>query len=580
MRKIIIYLLLLFTVSCGTTKKVSTLKTNLPVLSDEAKRDFKFNLYEGLRLKEERQYNEAYEHFVKCNEIDSLDAGIFYEIALTQLAQGLKTEAITNMEQAVKLEPDNWWFNTYLINLYVQEKKIDEATVLAENLLKKYPDKEKSYQLLIPLYKQANKINQTIALYDKLERISGINERIVFDKVYLYLSDNKPKKAFQEIDKLIVKYPHNYNYKILKGDILLNQNKAQEALDVFLSIQKEDPQNPYVLISLSDYYKTINDKDKSLEYIILALRNEQLDMEMKFDILKDHMKDIIQNDGKIEETEDLIKLLVEQYPLEEEVHGYYAAFLLFMKREDEAVKAYESMLTINPKNPQTWMDYLMVYFADKNYEEAIKIADKAIEACDDNLTFYFYKGIMYDMSNEYQEAINTFNSAIELFEPNNKTELKSTIYAQLGDVYMKTDEDENAFRAYENAININPNNIIALNNYAYYLSIKNIDLDKAERMSAKTIEKEPRNSTYLDTYAWIFYQKGNYSLAKFYIERAIDNLKQEEGSGVLYEHYGDILWMSGNNDQKAVDSWQKAYDSGVQTEELKNKIDNKGWQRQ
>ena len=509
MRKIIIYLLLLFTVSCGTAKKVSIQKTNSPVLSDEAKRDFKFNLYEGLRLKEERQYNEAYEHFVKCNEIDSLDAGIFYEIALTQLAQGLKTEAITNMEQAVKLEPDNWWFNTYLINLYVQEKKIDEATVLAENLLKKYPDKEKSYQLLIPLYKQANKINQTIALYDKLERISGINERIVFDKVYLYLSDNKPKKAFQEIDKLIVKYPHNYNYKILKGDILLNQNKAQEALDVFLSIQKEDPQNPYVLISLSDYYKTINDKDKSLEYIILALRNEQLDMEMKFDILKDHMKDIIQNDGKIEETEDLIKLLVEQYPLEEEVHGYYAAFLLFMKREDEAVKAYESMLTINPKNPQTWMDYLMVYFADKNYDEAIKIADKAIEACDDNLTFYFYKGIMYDMSNEYQEAINTFNLAIELFEPNNKTELKSTIYAQLGDVYMKTDEDENAFRAYENAININPNNIIALNNYAYYLSIKNIDLDKAERMSAKTIEKEPRNSTYLDTYAWIFYQKGN-----------------------------------------------------------------------
>ena len=98
-------------------------------------------------------------------------------------------------------------------------------------------------------------------------------------------------------------------------------------------------------------------------------------------------------------------------------------------------------------------------------------------------------------------------------------------------------------------------------------------------MSAKTIEKEPKNSTYLDTYAWIFYQQGNYSLAKFYIERAIDNLKEKQESGVILEHYGDILWMTRENDAIALETWKKAYDSGYQTEALKNKIDNNGWER-
>jgi Tfp pilus assembly protein PilF len=109
------------------------------------------------------------------------------------------------------------------------------------------------------------------------------------------------------------------------------------------------------------------------------------------------------------------------------------------------------------------------------------------------------------------------------------------------------------------------------------------DLKKAERMSSKTVELEPKNSTYLDTYAWILYQQGNYSLAKFYIERAIDNLTKEEDPGVVLEHYGDILWMNSKDtkkdDGKALEIWQKSYDAGNKTDELKQKITNKGWKR-
>jgi len=105
------------------------------------------------------------------------------------------------------------------------------------------------------------------------------------------------------------------------------------------------------------------------------------------------------------------------------------------------------------------------------------------------------------------------------------------------------------------------------------------ELKKAELMSAKTVELEPKNSTYLDTYAWILYQQGNYSLAKFYIEKAVDNLPKGDESGVVLEHYGDILWMT-KNDEKALLMWQKSFDAGNKSDEVKLKIENKGWKRE
>ena len=576
---VILFLLAGLMFSCGIVRKTTLQEKSRRVLSEDENREFYFNFYEGLRLKEEGQFAEAHESFLKCFQIDSLDAGLLVEISFIQLASGKQAEATENMKKAVKLDPDNWWYNTHLIGLYVQQKELGEAVSLAESLLKKFPEKEDIYNILIQLYKETNRLSKAIALYDKLERITGTNERISFDKIRLFLIDNNIKKAHAEIDKLIVKFPLDNKYKLLKGDMLMQQGKILQAYELYQWVLREDPQNPFTYISLSEYYKAVDNPEKSIEFIMLALQNGQLDISSKFDMLSQHIEHIIRADGKIDETEKLFKLLVEYYPLEEGVHGYYAAFLQYMKREEEAALAYESMLNINPGNPQTWFSLIQIHFAKKDYEKVIQIADRAINATEDNLNFYFYKAITQEITEQYEDALITHTTALSLFKEGENLQLRSDIYTHLGDIYMKLEKPDDAFMAYEEAVTFNPNNLIALNNYAYYLSLEKRDLQKAERMSAKTVEKEPRNSTYLDTYAWIFYQQGNYSLAKFYIERAIDNLKETQDQGVILDHYGDILWMLGNQDEKALETWEKAYNAGYQTEELRKKIDNKGWER-
>lgn len=575
----IIYFLLFTLFSCNSIKHVTVEDKGTHVLSEEEQREFYFHFYEGLRLKEEGLFVEAYESFQKSSKIDSTDTGLIVEIAFMQLMSGEKEVALKGLQHAVKSEPDNWWYNTNLISLYIQDKKYEDAIEIGESLLKKYPEKEYTYNVLIQLYKETKQPSKAIVLYQKLERITGINERIIFDKIRLYLADNNIKKAHAEIDKLIQKFPRDNRYRILKGDMLMQLGKLKEAYALYESVLKNDPQNPLVFVSLSEYYKVINNHEKSLEYIMLALQNGQLDMTSKLEILGQQIEHIIKADGKIEETENLFKLLIDRYPLEEEVHGYYAAFLQYLKRPEDATVAYESMLNINPKNQQTWLSLIQIYFDKKEYDTVIRITDRAIEASDEKLVFYFYKGITLELTEKYEKAIETHTTALSLFKAGEKPELKSDVLAHLGDIYMRLEKIEEAFQAYEESVKINPNNLVALNNFAYYLSLEKKELQKAERMSAKTVEKEPRNSTYLDTYAWIFYQQGNYSLAKFYIERAIDNLKNEQSPGVILEHYGDILWMLGDQDEKAIENWKKAYDSGHESEELKTKIDNRGWNR-
>ena len=128
---------------------------------------------------------------------------------------------------------------------------------------------------------------------------------------------------------------------------------------------------------------------------------------------------------------------------------------------------------------------------------------------------------------------------------------------------------EEAFNAYEQALKYNDKNVPVLNNYSYFLTLRKHDLDKAERMSAQCIKLEPNNPTYLDTYAWVFFMKGNYTLAHIYIRSALE--KDTTNSAELVDHYGDILYMTGDK-EKALEQWKKAQELGKDTEILKRKI--------
>jgi len=579
-KKYYLFLFLIFIfLSCSAPKKIVAKSPDRIHLSDSAQRQFDYYFYEGLKQKDNQQYDQAIETFRMCLAIDSLDAGVQSEIGMMYGAIGFGDKALQCLEKAVQIDPSNWWYSVQLISMYSDLKNWKRAIEVATDLQKQYPNKDEVYSMLATFYKETKEYDKAIAAYDRLESLTGINETTSFEKFQLYILSNKPQKGVAEIDKLANKYPTESRYKVLRGDIFMQQKMPEKAFEIYQDVLKEDPQNAYVYVSLSEYYKATNQPDKAMESIVSALKTEQLDVDKKVSILGQYVEQLVQDSTKFGETESLFKLLLDRYPLEEKVHGYYAMFLQYQKRNAEAVSELETMVNINPKNDQTWMRLIQINTMDKNFNQLLVVTKRAIENLPKLPVWYFYRGIAQYQLADYKGALMSYKTGLPLITAE-QASLKSDFYAQIGDIYYKLQQKDSAFTAYDKSLASNPQNNMVMNNYAYYLSLEKADLKKAERMSAKTVELEPKNSTYLDTYAWILYQEANYSLAKFYIERAIDNLTKEEDPGVVLEHYGDILWMSGaDNEAKALETWQKSYDAGNKTEELKLKITNKGWKR-
>jgi len=579
-KKYYLFIILVFVLSsCTAAKKIVVKSPTIPRISESTQRQFDYYFYEGLKQKDNQQYDQAIETFRMCLAIDSLDAGAQSETGLLYAAAGMNDKALDCLEKAVKIDPSNWWYNVQLISMYSDLKNWKRAIELTVNLQKKYPEKDDVYSMLGTFYKETKEYDKAIAAYDKLESLNTITETVSFEKFQLYILSNKAQKGVAEIDKLINKYPTESRYKVLRGDIFMQQKMPAKAFEIYQNVLKEDPQNAYVYVSLSEYYKSVNKPDKAMESIVSALKCEQLDVDTKVTVLGQYVEKLVQDSTKLGETESLFKLLVERYPLEEKVHGYYAVFLQYQKRNAEAISELETMININPKNDQTWIRLIQMYSLTKDFNQILTLTNRAIENLPKLPVWYFYKGIAQFQLADYKNSLVSYQKGLPLIAPE-QAALKSDFYAQMADIYYKLEQKDSAFVNYERSLAVNPKNNMVMNNYAYYLSLEKTQLKKAERMSAKTVELEPKNSTYLDTYAWILYQEANYSLAKFYIERAVENLTKEEEPGIILEHYGDILWMSGpENESKAMETWQKSYEAGNKTEALKLKITNKGWKR-
>lgn len=186
------------------------------------------------------------------------------------------------------------------------------------------------------------------------------------------------------------------------------------------------------------------------------------------------------------------------------------------------------------------------------------------------MAFYYFEGFAQYMKKENDAALQTFKKGVAQIKPDSDPNIVSDFYAIMGDILHEKGLEKDAFAAYDSCLHWRPENLAALNNYAYYLSLTKSDLKKAEQMSYKTIKKEPANPTFLDTYAWILFLQERYEEANIYIDQAIKN--DTTPSGVLFEHAGDIYYHVGKK-KEASEAWQKAVELGDKSATLKRKIE-------
>ena len=565
---------LLFFICFSLTAPAEDNRTAIEDSIYQTKKKFDYFFLEALRLKENNKHSEAFTKLHYALTIDSTSSAALALLANYYIFLQKDSLAVDALSKAVKYSPDNYDYKVTLAKIYSETGYISEAIRLYESLVSEQPSKPELNFYLGDLYIRQNQIDKAIQSLDALENTIGMNEILSLQKSKLYIALEQKENAIKELEKLAATYPSEAKYQILLGDFYLDDDKPDKALFYYEIAKKIDPQNPYYIVSMTNYYEKKGDTEAAAKEIESALINQLLDVDTKISILGRYIRNLLSNKKDIESVNSLFITLMEQHSQEKELNFMYGQFLISQEKWEEARFQFQVVTESEPGNFPAWRFLIEISIIEEKPDEIIRICNSALTVFPDNAEFYFYKGSAYYQIKNYHDALATFQEGLK-FIPDEDRQSLSNFYGQIGDLYYHINKKEESYRAYDKALEYNENNIFVLNNYAYFLSLDKTELDKAERMSGKSVKIQPNNPTYLDTYAWIYFQKGYYTLAKFYIESAITN--GGERSAEILEHYGDILYQTGNI-TKAVEQWEKSLkirNEGEDTTLLKKKIENK-----
>lgn len=569
---VLLLLLLVATLSVNATRKnKNTLQTGTaqPPLSEVQQRKFQYYFLEGQKQKYLQHPDAAFDLFKHCYEIDSSSAIVCYELADGYLKMNNPAQAVDLVRKATIFSPSNYWYLFSFANLAQNLNMNEEAIGAFSKLVNTYPDKPELNYSLSEIYAQNKQYKQAIETLDNLEKKVGLSEEISIEKFRLYATLKENKKAFAEIEKLIIGFPKDVRYKILLGDLYLEGNQPQEAFKQYQLAKSQDPGNAYISVSLSNYYEKTGNKPEADRLIREALVNPATDIETKNRMLTGYLSTRLEKPEEAENIKSLFNALIEQHPQEDSFYQLYAEYLTSQKKPEEAREKLQFAVGLAPTNVNIWKQLLNINLQLNDYQSVVEVCTKAITYFPEASEFYYYKGVGNYLADNLSEAIESFRQGIKITDPKNVNML-SDFYGQMGDIYQRQEKKADAYEAYETALKYNEKNVVVLNNYAYYLSLDKKELSKAEKMSGRSIELEPNNSTYLDTYAWIYFVNGNYMLAKFYIEKAVKN--GGDKSDVIIEHYGDILFKAGEKD-KALEQWLISQSMGNKSGTLRKKIE-------
>ena len=578
-----LFVTVLMLTSCGGIRSVRTAKTTAKadgaslmketLLSAEQQRKYDYFFLEAMRMKGKNEYDAAFGLLQHCLDINPTASSALYEISqyymfLRQVPQGQVA-----LEQAVAFAPDNYWYSQGLVSLYQQQNELDKAAALLEKMVTRFPSKQDPLFSLLDIYSRQEKYNDVISTLNRLEKRLGKNEQLSMEKFRIYLQMKDDKKAFQEIESLVQEYPMDMRYQVILGDVYLQNGKKQEAYDAYQKVLAVEPDNPMALFSMASYYEQTGQKELYQQQLDTLLLNKKVTSDTKISVMRQVIAENEQSSAK--DSTQVIALfdrMMKQDMDDPQIPMLYSQYLLSKNMEQEAVPVLEQGVGLDPTNKAARLMLVSAAVKKEDYKQIIKVCEPGIEATPDALELYYYLAIAYHQAEQGDSVLSVCNRALEHITPDTRKEVISDFYSIMGDIYHTKKQMTEAYAAYDSALVYNPSNIGALNNYAYYLSVERRDLDKAEEMSYKTVKAEPNNSTYLDTYAWILFEKGNYAEARIYIDNAMKN--DGEKSDVIVEHCGDIYFMTGDV-EGALKYWKKALEMGSESKTLKQKIEKK-----
>jgi tetratricopeptide (TPR) repeat protein len=524
---------------------------------------------EAAKSRMQGQWSKAMELYSHCLQIDSCSAEALYQLGRISFYLRQDSAGLEYLHKAVDLDPDNTYYIEPLAAILLRQGCEDDALPLLEHISKLQSNRSDVLSHLASIYSKTGRLEDAISTLDRLEMLEGKMSQLSNEKFSLYMEMGDSVKAFAELQSLCDEYPADLSYKIDMAYCYQQLGDYEKALQMYDEVRAIDPANVPLQMAMLDYYLSQGMDslyDATRDSILYAPETETA----KRVVLIQQMVQRMSPDSA--DTEQIIKRFERVLQLDStnvELLTMYAAFLDYRQKPQEMIQSVMSrVLLVEPDNEMATQWLLQYYASRKDYFSLEEICRRGVNYHPKDLVYPYFLGMIMLERNNNAEALEVLDRGIRLRSEDTRLALVSDAFTVKGDVFYKMGKHADAFLQYDSALVYNKDNVLCLNNYAYYLSLRNENMDKAEEMSYRTIKAEPDNRTYLDTYAWILFMQAKYEQAQEYMDKVVPRDSSEQflmtdlyTSTAILEHAGDIAWMNGDA-ERATYLWQLAVRRG------------------
>lgn len=565
----------------------------LPVQKSEQKAVEHF--LNGSVAESKGDYTAAILEFNKALLYDT-SAGIYFALAKNYLAINKLVNARDYAKLSVKIDSTELEYYDLLADIYIQAREPDSAAVVLEKMLKIDSTSVSTYYKLARIFEDSKPL-KAIQTYEKLIGIIGPDWNVLIRVSELYEKLGFIDKASESLEELRSIDPSNVALQKLIIDFYQRNNKFEEAHRMLDDIIELRPDDLDAREKKAQVYLMQNDWAAAAEQYNYILKQPNVPLDLKISIGASYFSKAVTDSSVMPIAKELFESIAKD-TTDWQVELYLGAIAVSERNDEEAIEHFKYVTENARWNVDAWIRLGGLYFDNQKYEEAEKIMNEAIEMFPDEFAVNLIYGLALAQQGKNIEAKSYLKKSAEI-NPNDITALSAygftlsqlgeneeaaeyiqralilepndvNLLGQLGLLYNNMQYMEQSDSLYEKALELDPENALINNNYAYSLSERGLQLERALKMVTIAIEADSLNSSYLDTIGWIHFKLGNYQLAEHYIEKAIE--QGGEDNAVLLEHLGDVLFMQGNK-TRAQQLWKKALELDSTNNILKTKVE-------
>jgi len=528
----------------------------------------KSDYIDGLTAFENQNYEQALELLKSAYVKLPNHPGVNYALSDVYLKINDLTNAEYYGKQAVKLEPQNRWYHLKLADVYRQMGRTNEVLEELNAALKYHPRDTSLLYEAAQAYSDLNQPQEANNIYNKLLYLQGEDISLHLKKLENFNRLGMRDSSVAELQQIRKLDPNNLSTLQVLSNYYMKMGRYKEAQEVLQNALEINNQDPKTVAMLTDLYVTNQQWDSLKNSLTDVLADSTTPAKSKISIAR-HLYSTYRKSPDNPElrnaTSTILNMAMKQEPRVSRLQTLAADFFMQTRQYQPALEALERATALAPTDERAWEQRLQVLLNLGEMQQAITVGQKAAEQIPQNPVILYFLGSAQLGNQEFSKAIQNLEEANTLPV---RRPLKARILASLGNAHASLKEWQQAFDYYQKSLDIENQNAGVLNNYAYYLSLQDKDLEKARQMAQAALEQDPRNPSYLDTLGWIFYQQGNYEQAENKIRAAID---AGGASAEVLEHMGDVM-AKRNKMQEAKKWWRQALEKDSTRTYLKEKI--------